>query len=284
MVLVNPLVSLSRDAARRVSTPYSLRRLLLGFLFVICIESSYSQTKNRLDAAGRKQGYWEAVDRRGALLYSGYFVDDRPIGEFKRYYPTGGVRVIMNHDSASTKVRARFFWQNGDLAARGNYIETKRDSVWLYYSNNTKSVSRRVEYAEGKQHGKEQSFFPDGNVAEEIIWENGLKNGPWVQYFKNGQPKLTATYINDQLEGAFSVLSPNGKKEIEGAYRQGVRDGEWKHYDENGKLMTIIRYAGGKITNLDEVDAAQQEFFKKLMEQEGKIKEPSFEEIMREMQ
>ena len=259
-------------------------KLLLIILFINCIDFSYSQTKNQRDASGRKQGYWEAVDSKGKLVYSGFFVDDQPTGEMKRYYPTGGVRVIMYHESGSTKVRARFFWESGTLAAHGNYIGTRRDSVWLYYSNNTKSVSRRVEYADGKQHGKEQSFFPEGNVAEEIIWENGLKNGPWKQFFKNGQTKLTATYTNDQLEGAFTVFSPTGKKEIEGAYRHDLRHGEWKHNDDKGKLITTIRYAEGKIINHDEVDAAQQEFFKKLMEQEGKIKEPSFEEIMREMQ
>ena len=260
------------------------KKLLLTSLFFICAGQIFGQTKNQRDATGRKQGYWEAVDSKGALVYTGNFVDDKPVGEMKRYYPTGGVRVIMNYDAKSTKVRARFFWQNGELAAQGNYIETKRDSVWLYFSNNTKTISRRVEYLEGKQHGKEQSFFPEGNIAEEITWENGLKNGPWTQYFKNGQPKLAATYINDKLEGAFTVFSHNGKKEIDGAYRHDARDGEWKHYDETGKLMTTIRYSEGKITNLDEVDAAQQEFFKKLMEQEGKIKEPTFEEIMQQIQ
>lgn len=255
---------------------------LLCCLFIILSGLSYGQTKNQRDAAGRKQGYWEAVDSKGALVYTGTFVDDQPVGEMKRYYPTGGLRVIMNHGNTGTIVRARFFWQSGELAARGNYIETKRDSVWLYYSNITKTVSRRVEYAGGKQHGKEQSLYPEGNVAEEIIWENGLKNGHWIQYFKTGQAKLRATYINDQLEGAFTIFFPDGKKEIEGVYRHGARNDEWTYYDENGKLVTIIRYAEGRITNQDEFDAVQQEFFRKLMEQEGQIKEPTFEDLMRD--
>jgi len=263
--------------------PRPVYKLMIVGLFIINVNLSYSQTKNQLDAAGRKQGYWEAVDSRGALVYTGHFVDDKPVGELKRYYPQGGVRVIMHYHSNSPKVRAQFFWESGAPAARGNYIGTQRDSVWLFYSNHTKTLSRRVTYTEGKQHGKEQSFFPEGSIAEEIIWENGVQNGAWTQYFKNGQPKLTATYINGKLEGSYHVFSHDGKKEIEGAYRNNARDGEWKMYDEKGKLMTTIRYANGKITNLDEVDAAQQNFFKKLMEQEGKIKEPTFEEIMREI-
>lgn len=257
---------------------------VFSYLFFVWMEVSYSQTINQLDANRRKQGYWEAVDRNGALVYTGYFQDDQPVGEFKRYYPTGEVRVVMNYESNSTKVHARFFWQSGELAATGNYIDAKRDSVWLYYSNHTKTLSHRVAYIEGKQHGKEQSFYSDGNVAEEIDWENGLKNGTWIQHFKNGQLKLTATYINGHLDGAYTAFSPDGKKHIEGAYRHGEYDGEWKRYDENGMLVTTIKYVVGKITNLAEVETFEQEYFKKLMEQEGKIPEPDLEDVMRELQ
>ena len=255
--------------------------LLLICLFIILIATSYSQTKNRRDTAGHKQGYWEAVDSKGALVYSGYFVDDKPVGEMKRYYPTGGVRVIMNYESASsTKVRARFFWQSGELAAKGNYIGAKRDSVWLYYSNYTKTLSQRVEYIEGKHNGKEQSFYPDGSIAEEIIWKDGLKNGTWKQFFKNGQLKSTANYINDQLDGTFIAYFPDGKKEVEGTYRHDVPDDEWKRYDEKGKLVSTIRYTGGIIANSEEVEAAEREFFRKVLEQQGRIPEPTIEDMI----
>jgi len=254
--------------------------LLLSCLLIVLIEISYSQTKNRRDASGRKQGYWEAVDSRGAMVYSGYFVDDKPVGEMKRYFPTGELRVIMHHDSESTKVRARFFWQSGELAARGNYIDAKRDSVWLYYSNQTKTVSRRVEYADGKFNGKEQKFYPDRSVAEEIIWKDGLKNGHWKQFFSNGQLKLTANFVNDQLVGAFTAYFPDGKTQVEGVYRNDVPDEEWKRYDENGKLLSTIRYAGGVVANPEELEAAEREFFRKVMEQKGRIPEPTIEDMM----
>ena len=259
-----------------------MKRLLIGCIFIVWAGMVLSQTKNQRDADGRKQGYWEAVDRNGKLVYSGYFKDDRPVGEMKRYFPTGGVRVIMNYDDTGTKARARFFGQNGELAADGNYINTQRDSVWLYYNKYAKTLSHRVEYTAGKQNGKAQSFYPDGNIAEEIIWKDGIKDGACKQYFNSGQLKSTGIYISDKLEGAFASFYPSGKQEIEGAYRHGAPDGEWKRYDENGKLTSTIKYAGGKITNLEEMEAAQREFFKKVAEQEGRIQEPTIEDLMRE--
>jgi len=260
------------------------KRLFAGLLLLVFAGCLYGQTKNQRDATGRKQGYWEAVDSNGRLVYSGYFENDKPVGEIKRYYPTGEVRVIMNYDRQSAKVRARFFQKSGELVAQGNYIGTLRDSVWLFYSEIAKTVSRRATYTAGKLNGKEQSFYPDGTVAEETMWKDGLRNGPWTQYFDNGQPKAVSTYLNDKLNGAYTVFYPDGKPMAEGVYRQDIPDGDWKRYDENGKPASTIRYANGKITNADELEAAEQELFKKLMEQAGSLKEPTLEDALRETQ
>jgi len=243
---------------------------------------TFAQTQNLRDASGRKQGYWEATDRNGQLVYTGYFEDDKPVGVMKRYYPTGELRVIMNHERHTPTVRVRFFRQNGDPSAQGNYAGTLRDSVWLFYGSLTPTVSHRIEYAAGKQHGKEQTFYPDGVLAEETLWNNGLKDGAWTRYFNHGQIKSSATYIDDRLEGVYSVFYPDGKPMIEGFYHYNTPDGDWKRYDEDGDLVSTVRYARGKITNEEELDAIEQEFFKKVTEQEGRIPEPTLEDLMRE--
>ena len=46
-----------------------------------------NDTINRTDSIGRKQGYWIKKDRDGTLKYEGRFVNDRPTGTFKYYYP-----------------------------------------------------------------------------------------------------------------------------------------------------------------------------------------------------
>ena len=260
------------------------KRLFVGLLFIMLASPGHGQTKNQRDAAGRKQGYWEAVDNKGGLVYSGYFKDDKPVGELKRYFPTGQVRVIMNYENDGTKARTGFYWQNGELAARGNYIGAKRDSVWLYYSYYTKTISHSVEYTAGKRNGKEQSFYPNGNVAQETNWKNDLKDGSWKQFFDNGQLKSTAMYVNDKLEGTYTAYYPDGKKEIEGVYRNDAPNGEWNRFDDTGNVTSTIKYAKGKIANQDELSADEQEFFRKVMEQEGRIKEPTLEDLMREAQ
>ncbi len=258
-------------------------RIIISAFFVLffCVVVS-AQVKNQRDAAGKKQGYWEAVDRNGRLVYSGYFKDDKPVGEMKRYYPGGEVRVIMKYADKSDKSRAEFFWQNGEIAAKGNYTGTKRDSVWLYYSYYTKTISYRAEYAKGLRNGKSQNFYPNGKVAEEISWTNDEKNGPCLQYFEDGQLKSTVGYKNDKSEGKYTVYYPDGKKETEGSYRNDLPDGKWVHYNHDGTEASVVEYVDGKIANLNQVEAAEQEFFKKIEAQKDRIKEPTVEDMMRE--
>ncbi len=253
--------------------------LLLTFLVGI----ASGQMKNQRDASGKKQGYWEAVDKNGNLVYSGYFKNDKPVGEMKRYHPGGkSVRVIMIYDNESEKAHAKFFWQNGEVAAEGNYINTKHDSTWIYYSYYTKKPSYRIEYTKGIRNGKSQSLYSDGDVAEETVWRDDKKNGPCKQYFDNKQLKSTVTYINDKLEGIYIAYYPDGKKETEGAYKNDQPDGKWVHYANDGKATSTIIYANGIITNIDELEASEKEFFQKVEDQKGRIKEPTIEDLMRE--
>ena len=258
------------------------KQIMIGLFFILFVGIASGQIKNQRDASGKKQGYWEAVDRNGKLVYSGYFKDDKPFGEMKRYYPTGEVRVVMRYGNTGEESRADFFWQNGDIAAKGNYIDTKRDSVWVYYSYYTKAISYRVEYVNGLRNGKSQSFYPGGSVVEEIQWINDKKNGVWRQYFDGGQLKLAGNYKDNKLNGMFTAYYPDGKKETEGAYLNNTPDGTWQHYNNDGSVASAVEYRNGKIANFDELEAAEQEFFKKVEEQKGRIKEPTFEEMMRE--
>ena len=258
-----------------------LKRLFSFFLLIILTCAVYGQTKNQRDAAGLKQGYWEAVDRSGMPVYRGYFKNDKPVGEMTRYFPTGEVRIIMHYDDTGVNARARLFWQNGRPAAIGIYINTKRDSIWLFYAQNGK-LSSRVEYSAGEKNGTEQKFFSDENVlAEEINWKNGIKHGAWKQYHANERLKLSANYINGALEGAYVSFFPNGIKELEGVYRNGVPDGEWIRHKDDGEYAITIKYDKGTITNMEDLEEAEYIFFRKATEAEEYMPEPTIDDLFR---
>jgi len=266
-----------------------LKNQIITLLFILSYSViqlfSYSllgQTINQRDAKGLKQGYWEAVDTRGMPVYRGYFKDDKPIGEMRRFFPTGELRLILNYDNIGNFARVRFFFPSGTVAAQGNYIDNKRDSIWVFY-NQSQIISSRVEYKEGKRNGLEQKFYNDGTLAEETNWKDEVKDGEWKQYFTNGQLKFTTTYVNGKIEGTYKSYYLHSQKEIEGFYRDGVPDGDWLRYDINGNQTSTIKYNNGTITNLHELNEEDQTSIKWL-EEERNLPEPTIEDIIREAQ
>jgi len=258
------------------------KQLVTNFLLIFFAGAvMFGQARNQRDAAGLRQGLWEATDSRGMPVFRGHFKDDQPVGEMTRFFPTGQVRVIMNYDCSGDNVCARFFWQSGRLAAQGNYVNTQRDSVWTFYREDGTILSRE-EFSKGKRNGVEQKFYPDGrSIAEEINWVDDSKHGAWKQFYNSGRQKLSVAYNNDVLEGIYTSWHPNGNKELEGSYQNGLAHGDWIRYDENGEYSATIIYENGEILNLDELEEAQQIFFRRALEVEEYIPERTIDDLFR---
>lgn len=255
------------------------RYFFVVLLLIFGATNSFSQEKNQTDAQGRKQGYWEAIDKHGKLVYSGTFKDNQPVGEFKRYYPTGAIRVVMNH--AGAKVSATFYWQNGEVAAKGEYLNMKRHGAWSYFSYYDKHLSYKASYKNGLKDGVAESYFQDGTVAERVNYKENRRNGKWQQFYPSGKLKIDSQYNNDKLHGAFTLYYPEGTIETTGAYLNGRSDGTWRHLTVEGDEVSKVIYKNGIIQNQEAVDASEAEFFRRL-EEHGTMPEPTEEDLLRE--
>ena len=66
--------------------------------------------------------------------------------------------------------------------------------------------------------------------------KNGLKEGPWVTYYDNGQLRYKGDYKNGYQEGMWVYYSLlNGQLIRQGNYKNGKKEGRWESYDFNGK-------------------------------------------------
>ena len=71
-------------------------------------------------------------------------------------------------------------------------------------------------------------------MLEEVNYRNGIKEGPWKQYYYDGPLKLSATYKNGKLEGLATFFYPNGRVMVSGPYVNNLKDGVWMHIDDKG--------------------------------------------------
>jgi len=72
------------------------------------------------------------------------------------------------------------------------------------------------------QDGLTKTFRDDGSPLAETTYKEGRRDGPFRDYWSNGQLACEGKYIED------------------------VQEGEWRFYNEDGSLMDVIQFKGGR--------------------------------------
>jgi len=257
--------------------------ILFVSIFFLRSVSTFAQPAdtlwNQTDAKGWKQGYWRTFYDNGKIRYKGYFKDNQPVGEFRRYYESGGLMAVQQYTSKGTSY-VTMYYENGQLAAKGKYVGQKRDSLWQFYSYYDKTLRLVENYREGKLHGKSVKYYPNRQPAEIIHWTDDKREGEWKQFFEDGSIKLEAVYVNDKRDGYFRLYRPNGMPEVFGQFKENLMDGEWVYFDEKGQERMHIRYRKGESLDPALVDSLQQELIKAMDANKGKYPEPTEEDFI----
>src|SRR5690554_3766687 len=146
--------------------------LLITFFSLNC----FSQT-NITDENGLKQGKWQKTYPNGNLIYEGSFKDDKPVGNWTRYYEGGTIKAKFQYRQDSDSATAVLFNPFGRKMAEGIYVNEKRTGNWRFYSDN-RLISEEM-YDNGIKHGLSKTFYPTGEILEEIEWKDGQQNGKY---------------------------------------------------------------------------------------------------------
>jgi antitoxin component YwqK of YwqJK toxin-antitoxin module len=257
--------------------------LLVCFVSYAHLSAQTDTVFNQTDSKGLKQGYWKKNYQNGHLMYKGFFKNDKPIREMRRYYEDGPLQAIMIFSEDGNTSKVRIFYQDGEPSAEGFYYGTQKDSVWKYYSFYSGALLSEEHYLRGKKNGMSRSFYDNGKVAEEIEYLNDEKNGKWNQYFDNGVVKMNSFYKQNKVNGNYIFNFPDGKIKIIGNFLDNNRNGIWTFYNEDGTEKYKLHYDKGNVNADDEKKLMEQdkEFFQKVDENIGKFADPTPEDFFR---
>jgi len=109
-----------------------MKKLLLFLLLIPFL--AFSQTINKVDIDGKKQGVWVKKYENGERRYKGSFKDDIPHGVFKYYYNSGELQASKEFFHKGKAASTHFYYLNGKLKASGLYVNQMKDSTWNYYN------------------------------------------------------------------------------------------------------------------------------------------------------
>lgn len=236
---------------------------------------------NQTDPKGRKQGRWIKRYPDQTILYEGYFKDDHPVGEFKRYYEDKTLKSVLHFSSNGKEAAAILYHPNGNIASKGKYVNQKKAGKWQFYSELTKGylISEDI-YSGDLRNGLSVKFYPDSTIAEKINYVNDIRHGEWTRYYPTGSLLLKSNYVNGNIDGKFVTYYEDGKIEYSGQYKNDARDGEWLLYNKDGTVKYKIEYTNG-ITKDRQMDIDESKYLDSLEKNKDKIQDPEKTDVLK---
>ena len=219
---------------------------LLFILFFSMALIPIAVGQNRTDSRGLRQGKWVGMYSNGDIRYRGQFRDGKPYGTFIYFYPAGMLKAKMTYSDDGRTAYLKSFQLDGKIMAEGKFINRKKDSTWLYFSDVDGKLVLEENYNIGVKQGPIIIYYPKtGKPSELTDYKDGLKNGRWIKYFPDGKISSSGVYVNDTLQGPFSVYDINGKLLIQGQYEKSLQEGLWITYDSLGNIQKKQYFHGG---------------------------------------
>jgi antitoxin component YwqK of YwqJK toxin-antitoxin module len=229
---------------------------------------------NQTDQQGRKQGHWIKRAPNKTIIYDGYFKDDKPAGEFKRYYENDTLKSVLNFTSDGKEASAVLYHPNGYLASKGKYVNQMKEGKWKFFSEIIRDYLIAEEiYLHNVRNGLAVKYYPDSTIAEKINYVNDIRQGEWTRYYPKGHILLKSNYVNGNIDGKFEAWFENGKKQLSGQYKNDSRDGLWQIYNPEGAVKYRIEYTNG-ITSDNQLEIDASRFLDSLEINKGRIQDP----------
>jgi len=252
-------------------------KIIVACFLMLSPVLSWSQSGeaiNQIDKEGRKQGHWMKKYPNGNILYDGFFKNDKPEGEFKRYYDDNTLKSLLVFNSGGTEAKATLYYPNGLVASAGKYVNQLKEGRWQFFSPTTKGLLISEEdYSGNKKNGLAVKYYPDSKIAEKCYHVNDVRHGEYLKYYPDGTINLKTNYTNGKLNGSFEAFFENGRPEITGQYKNDLREGTWIIFKKDGSQRFKTEYNSGIPDNTN-IDIYESNYIDSLERIKVKIEDP----------
>lgn len=210
-------------------------------LFFFVFQTAFSQTDfNKLDEKGKKHGLWKGVyeDTKNPK-YEGTFEHGKEVGVFNFFDNTKTKRIIATREfnPKDNSAYTIMYDKLKNKVSEGKVINKLSEGQWIYYHKASTVIMSTENYSKGKLEGLRSVFYPNGKIAEETIYKNNLKNGPYKRYAENGIIIEESNYKNGQFDGlAIFRDADDGTIVSKGKFVNGKKSGIWQFF-QKGKLV-----------------------------------------------
>lgn len=234
---------------------------------------------------GKPHGPIISYYENGKTIAEGVYEEGLLEGEYFRYYESGEKESLAHYNDGKVHGKILEWYENGNEKSIYHYSKGMLNSpegqpaVILYdqsgalveiqyFENNipiksqikyhpNESESYRVNFQNGKKHGKEVWLIDTGRLIGEGFYVEGKKVGKHWKEHENGTMAFLADYDQEgHLKEAVRLFDEQGQKTAEYFLNeQDAFDGVYQKWFSNGQLAQEAHYLNG------EFDGAAREWY-----------------------
>lgn len=115
-----------------------------------------------------------------------------------------------------------------------------REEVVSTYENG--QPAKAYYYDKENQWVYEKDFHENGALMMEGPVADHVRNGAWTSYFQDGKVQSEGIYQNGKRIGKSKIYHENGSLWMDGWYADDHKCGEWVIYDEQGYEVQRVNF------------------------------------------
>ena len=138
----------------------------------------------------------------GQLIEDGFILNGRKTGAWTTYHPSKNLTVNTVTNFVNGKKEGLYLEAENTNRVKmiGSYSNDVKHGKWIAYNFSRRELEQ--DYKNGKLHGFSRTFYKtgkDGQVKEEIEFDNGVKDGVYRYYKEDGTISVDYVYKNGEI-------------------------------------------------------------------------------------
>ena len=186
---------------------------------------------------GKNEGQVEMFYMNGSIDTRKNFVKNLMEGDQLVYYPTGVMKNSYAYTGGVQNGKEKQFHPNGKLEYEVNVVNGKYEGELIQYYMSG-HIHLEIAYKGGKQTGTYKRYYnyPENVVSEEGSYNQGLIDGPYMEYHKNGKVSVSGEFKNGEKHSNWKTYNDEGVLLSEETFNNGKYAGTTKNYSNKGVL------------------------------------------------
>jgi antitoxin component YwqK of YwqJK toxin-antitoxin module len=135
----------------------------------------------------------------------------------------------------------------GNLLARGQYVENKRQGPFVRFGNNGR-LMRSSRFLDDREEGCTERWTYEGALESRLCYHEGELDGRAAVWDRGLRER--GSYRRGRKHGRWEAWSPDGVLLRAGEYRDGQREGPWRFWNEDGGVAARGSYHDGELHGL----------------------------------